>query len=283
MTDKESYSPRGATVETLTRALDLVQSVPYQVSARWVFYRLLQEGHYTAKSDYANKWLKAVSRARHAFYGGWRPDTLADDTRQAIPRGHGYRTVADWIVGVQEDVHCQLAKWHEQPYYVELWFEARAMADQFRHYTNHITLRPMGGQPSIPYKWETAKFLERAYKVYGRSVIILYFGDLDKGGECIEQVTRDDVGKWCEIPFEFRRCGLNVGDPERYNIPENPEKAGEYQWEALPDDGAREIITHNVDQFVRHDAFATVLRREQEATDWLRERLGELLDNRIMP
>ena len=191
-------------------------------------------------------------------------------------RGHGYDTPAGWIESLADELTCNLAKWYTQPYYLELWFEARAMADQFRYYTQNITLRPMAGQPSIPFKWETAKFIERAAEVYRRPVVILYFGDLDPGGECIEQVICDDVGKWCGVDFDFIRCGLNPGDPERYDIPENPDKPGEYQWEALSDAAASEIITSNVDRFVRHDAFSEVEHKESEATDWLRTKLIEL-------
>lgn len=274
---KDSYSPRGAAAAALQRGLELVESVPYAVSARWVFYRLLQEGWYSGKKDYANKWLKAVSRARHAFWGGWRPDTLADETRQAIGRGHGYRTPNEWLDALAQEVACTLAYWYTQSYYVELWFEARAMADQFRHYTQHITLRPMGGQPSIPYKWQAAKDLEAAARVYGHPVVILYFGDLDAGGECIEEVVENDVAKWCIEPFDFIRCGLNPAHAEQYGIPENPERPGEYQWEALSDDGAQDVITSNVDRFVHGDAFEIVVEQEAEATEWLRQELSGLV------
>ena len=274
--DNTQYNPRGKTAEALRRGLALVESVPYRASARWVFYRLLQEGFYSAKSDYKNSWLKASSKARHAGWGGWRPDTLADETRAPIMRGHGSHTPQTWLRALAAETECNLAKWNDQPNYVELWFEARAMADQFRHYTQHITLRPMAGQPSIPFKWETAKFLEQATRTYGKPLVILYFGDLDKGGEDIERSTMGDVQKWCSEPFRFIRCGLNAGDPERYGIPENPEKPGEYQWEALPDAGAQEIITRHVDKFVRHGAFAEVVDQERHATDWLRARLSPL-------
>lgn len=60
------YNPRGETETILDRAWDLVQGVPYKVSARWVFYRLLQEGFYSKKSDYKNKWIKTSSAAKGA-------------------------------------------------------------------------------------------------------------------------------------------------------------------------------------------------------------------------
>jgi hypothetical protein len=150
------------------------------------------------------------------------------------------------------------------------------MTQQFEHYTEHITLRPMGGQASIEYKWRTAKALEQATQRYSTPIVILYFGDLDTAGGIISEVIERDVRKWCEVDFEFIRCGLNAEQVARYNVPENPEKPGEYQWEALSDEGAREIITTNVAPYLRHDAFEDVEKQEDEATQWVRGQLANL-------
>lgn len=273
----ELYNPRAETAETLDRAWELVNSVPYAVSARWLFYRLLQEGYYSRKSDYKDKFMKAVSAARHAFYKDWRPDTLSDETREAIERGSGYGDVASWLAGVGR-AHCVLDKWQGQPVYLELWFEARAMSDQFQHYTKHITLRPMAGQPSIPHKWEAAKALEAAYESYNAPVVVLYFGDLDRAGETIAGTIENDVRRWCAVDFDFVRCGLTAEQVGRYDIPENPEKPGEYQWEALPDQAANEIITGAVGRYLRHDAFSDAESLERRAERWLRGELAYLPD-----
>jgi hypothetical protein len=45
---------------------------------------LLQEGTYPAKGSYKSKFLPLLAKARKTFYKGWRPDTLADDTREAV-------------------------------------------------------------------------------------------------------------------------------------------------------------------------------------------------------
>lgn len=272
---RESYNPRPETAAMLDRAFELVESVPYQVSARWLFYRLLQEGYYSTKQDYTNKFLKAVSSARHAFYNGWRPDTLADETRESITGGDGWKDPAGWLKAVA-GAKCKLDKWYSQPVYLECWYEARAMTDQFRHYTNHVTLRPMGGQPSIPYKWQAAKDIERAAREYGNPVVILYFGDLDPAGETISEVIERDISAWCNVLFEFVRCGLTEEQVQRYNVPENIEHPGAYQWEALTDEGARDIITGNIDQFLRHGAIEQIEEREAEVTNWLSLKLSEL-------
>lgn len=272
----DTYTPQTRTAAILDRAFDLVQSVPYQVSARWLFYRLLQEGFYKTKQDYKNQFLKAVSNARHAFYKDWRPDTLADETRAPIVGGDGWENGAAWLEAIAQ-ARCRLDKWHTQPAYVEIWYEARAMTDQFRHYTKHVTLRPMGGQPSIPYKWQIAKDLERAAQTYGKPIKVLYFGDLDPAGETISQTVRQDVRQWSAAPFEFIHCGLNAQQVAQYNVPENIEHPGAYQWEALTDTGAREIIEGNINRFLRHGAFLEVERREQTATQWLTDTLTDLL------
>lgn len=271
-----SYKPHRKTALALARGLELVDSVPYQVSIRWLFYRLLQEGFYSSKDDYNNRFLPAISAARHDFYNGWRPDTLADDTREPIVRGNGDATVEDWLARLATSAACVLDKWQRQSFYVELWYEARAMSRQFEYYTRDVTLRPLGGQPSIPYKWETAKAIERAGLIYNLPVVVLYFGDLDSAGENIAQVVERDVRGWCGIDFKFISCGLNADQVRRYNVPENPEKPGEYQWEALPDEAAREIIMDRVSQFVRPALISEARRRERQATEWVRLELVEV-------
>jgi len=276
--NKQAYKPQAKQAAILARALELVNSVPYRVSSRWVFYQLFQQGWYTRKRDYSNKWDKAVSRARHAFYDGWTPYTLADETREIIRRGGGHPTPQAWLEALSERLECSLDKWQTQDYYVMLWFEARAMADQFRYYTQHIDLVPMAGQPSIPYKWELAKELERVAARYQKPIRVLYFGDLDTGGEIISDTVEGDVRKWCAVDFQYIRCGLTEEQVARYNVPENFEKPGDYQWEALPDAAAQAIISENLDRFVRHDAFSEIVSRETDVADWVRGELVDLID-----
>lgn len=271
-----TYTPRAKNAEILRVALDLVNAAPYRVSSRWVFYRLLQLGYYSGKSDYKDKFLKVTSEARHALYDGWHPNTLADETREAIARGVGPANLGEWLADYARYVWVDLDVWTNQSHYVELWYEARAMTQQFEHYTDHITLRPMGGQPSIDYKWQTAQALDQAATRYGCPIVILYFGDLDHAGGTISDVVERDVRTWATADFEFVRCGLTEAQVTRYGVPENPEKPGEYQWEALSDEGAREIITGGVSRYLRHDAFSAAERRSQSATTWVRKQLAEL-------
>jgi len=267
----KAYKPRLEQEAILDRGFELVKGVPYQVSARWLFYALLQEGTYSDKGNYKSKLLPLMAKARKCFYKGWRPDTLSDDTREAIIRGDGFCSEMDWLEAVGRS-ECSLDKWVTQETYVELWFEAKAMRGQFEYYTDHITLRPFGGDPSIPYKWAIAKALEEASDAYEIPIVIIYFGDLDPKGLTIPESAVKDIRDWCKVDFEFIRGGLNPGDEVKYGIPDNPEKPGTYQWEALSDEVAGEVITREISKFISQGSFSETEQAEQDITESFQER-----------
>lgn len=249
------WTPRDKSKAVLDRAWEHVNSVSYSVSLRWLFYRLLQDGSYHDKSDY-KRLCALLAKARKEFYGDWHPDTLTDDTRTSIDRGSGRGpdfSVATEITELADYLDFQISHFHNQEYYVELWFEAKAMIGQFQHYTREITLRPFGGDPSIPYKWRIAKQLERAAETYGKPIVILYFGDLDDKGQQIPESAAADIGDWSSAEFNFIHCGLNLEQVERLNVSEDPERPGKYQWEALTDDQAREIISAAIGEWIEED------------------------------
>ncbi len=154
-----SYNPNDETRALLRRALFHVNSVPYQVTARWVFYRLLQDGIYQGKGDYANKMTPMFSDARKSFYGPWRPNTLADETRQMELGGDGYGGALDWYERLANSLSVSFDKWASQPHYIMIMYEAKAMTGQFRQYAPDITLVPCGGDPSVDFKWRIAQHL----------------------------------------------------------------------------------------------------------------------------
>lgn len=261
-----AYNPRSEQAAILDRAYELVQSVPYQVSARWLFYGLLQEGVYPDKESYKGKFLPLIAKARKEFYKDWRPDTLADDTRIPVVRGDGFTDEMHWLQAIGQ-AECTLDKWINQSAYVECWFEAKAMRGQFEYFTKYITLRPFGGDPSIPCKWAIAKEIERAWECYQKPIIIIYFGDLDPKGLIIPESAIADIRNWCSVDFAFIRAGLNPGDEKAYNIMENPEKPGTYQWEALTHDTAGRIITRVINDYIDFDSFMTTERQERSITE----------------
>lgn len=66
----------------------------------------------------------------------------------------------------------------EQDCYVQIWFEAEAMHQQFEYHTRNyrVSLVPFRGDCSIPLKWEIAKKLEaiKINAVAVRQVLFIY-------------------------------------------------------------------------------------------------------------
>jgi len=267
-------------IPILNAAFEYVNSVPYKVSLRWVFYRLLQDGFYNDKEGY-NRFKFICAKARYSRWGGWRPDTLADETRHVIERPSAVVGEDEAVDEIRQNLRDSAFVWLDhfcrQDNYVELWFEARAMANQFKYYTTEIDLAPMAGNASIPFKWNLAKRLEAAAEKYGKDIIILYFGDEDQAGHGIKKDVVESVEIWCEVPFNVVWCGLTEAQIEKYRLPENVEKKG-FQWEALEDEDAGEIITSSLGEYINLDLMAECDRDAKKIQkDWS-EKIDEWLE-----
>lgn len=249
------YSPRGRNAAILDRAWEHVQSVEYKVSLRWLFYRLLQDGLFSSKADYDN--FKSsngpMSKARKKAYKGWRPWTLSDDSRSPVVRNGEFETIEEWKEW-RGSLQPSLDQWYNQNHYIEVWFEAKAMTEQFMYLVPElITLEPFGGDTSIPEKWKISQRIKTASKKYGLPVTILYFGDYDPKGLKIPYSAYRDIQPWSRTEFELKISGLTKEQVGELSLPENFEKPNEYQWEALSDSQAREIITNALAPYLKQN------------------------------
>jgi len=279
LTGGHNYQPRNKETDILDAAWNHIQSVDYAVSARWLFYRLLQDGFYSKKNDYKNKYIPLMSRARKNYYEGWRPDTLVDDGRNQKERSGGYSGAEAWAKSYSEaSFKCEIDHFYMQANITMVVFEAVAMARQFEHYTRAVDLWPFGGMPSIEYKYRMAKHIEYCDKRYDKPVKVLYFGDYDPAGLIIPETSFADIEEWCGVGFEFIRCGLNAGDEIKYNIPENLDHPGTYQWEALNDKAAASIIKGAVNQYVDQAIIDDYEQRGSEAAEILDQYMDGFYD-----
>ena len=275
MTRSAEYHPQPKQEALLDAAWAFTQSVPYQVSARWLFYRLLQDGWVSTKVDY-KRVISLLSKARKSFYKRWHPSILADDTRQVEGRGLGYGSMEEWVSAIPRMVRSYVDRWQAQNYYVLVCFEAKAMASQFDFYLPAWVPRvAFGGDVSIPAKWKMAELLQEVHGRYDKPLRLIYFGDLDDKGLLIPESARADIEDWLAAEaykdFEYRRAGLNEGDQDTYNIAENPERPGTYQWEALDDDTAGRLITDAVAPYLDIEAGERCKEEDQRRMDAFRQ------------
>ncbi len=302
MTETTSnYNPSPETAKVLNWMLEEIESVPYGVTLRWAFYQCVQKLG-LVKSDYG-KIKSYAARARKEFWNGWRPDTLVDDTRTIYKAGHGFQNIGDWLNSLRKE-EAIYEVFSRQENIVIIWFEAQAMYSQFEHYTSpyRIPLAPFKGDTSIRHKWDIAEYLAELYKQYRKPIIILYFGDyephLDRGsrgkGITIPLNALKDIRKWFLIhlvwmevidsenneemqrqmkehleALKFVRVGLNKEHIDKWRLPENPERPGEYQWESLGDEPARELIENAIQEYWKPGVInETIDREERDTTKW---------------
>ncbi|MBA7708513.1 hypothetical protein ES703_117415 [subsurface metagenome] len=72
---------------------------------------------------------------------------------------------------------------------------------------------------------------------------------------------------------------MNDGDGLRLGIPEKPEKPGTYQWEALSDNQAGDLITDTISRYYDKEALADIRDEESEVTKKFREKFKDLIAN----
>ena len=128
-----------------------------------------------------------------------------------------------------------------------------------------------------------------------KPIVVLYYGDLDDKGLQIPESARVDIMNFVyfamqavyDLPvdnalhkrlnrlrnmFTFRRVGINQNQVSQYDIPENPERPGTYQWEGLDDDAAEELIGE-ANEYVDNVALSEIEDRELQITQQFRNHI----------
>lgn len=265
--------------------LEQVNALTYQPSLRWCFYRVM-EPFGLKKSDYS-KFDSAISRARKQKMDGWLPDTLADESREVIDHLlvrelFGARDYDNFEMRANGEIRQLFSNittpiWHSEiGFYAEVWFEAKAMTGQFEHFIpREFTLRPFGGDYSIPKKYEAAMRIREMADKGRRQVIILYFGDCDKKGFMIPKSAVKDIRNWAMADFDFKQVGLTESQVQKFQLPENPERPGQYQWEALSDAQAQEVIEKGLSLLPLDELKQTKQQAETKRLRWLKKYLRQ--------
>lgn len=288
--DEQYKGPRKPRMfELLELVKQHVASVPYKPTARWVFYRVWQDGFYRikpgetegiAKKRANNTFNKTMSRFR---YGGQLPmNVFMDDTRASI--GQFWKDGGEYLEHVLANLDCRYDPWVDGfQDYVIVVFEARAMIQQFKHFCKpyNVQLWPLGGKSSISHQFNLAGKVHHSIKDYERAVKILYFGDCDKDGLIVAESAMRHIRSWIGKPEMFKayHVGLTVEQAEHYNLPENPDKPGQYQWEALDHLQGGELIADALDKFCEK---RLIEDKQTEINEWVEEKkqvITELLED----
>lgn len=169
-------------------------------------------------------------------------------------------------------------RWADQPNYVELWLEKKALVGILEPVANehHIHLVFNKGYGSITAIYQAAqRFAEQL--ALGKRCYLLYFGDHDPSGEDMVRDIRDRLTLFGAPDVEVEKVALTMDQVKKYNLPPNPAKSsdsradayvaehGNKSWEleALRRHQIRQMGDAAVDALVDHDLLAPVLKAEK--------------------
>jgi len=187
------------------------------VTVRQVYYVLVsRQDIYNTKNEY-RRVIRILKNGRLA--GLINFDSIIDDTREAekTPSWQSIKKILSAAVNQYRSDW-----WRDQPRYVEVWLEKRALRRILYPITNgyDVNLVTGGGYQSWSQVWAAkARFLARK----GLKLKILYFGDLDPSGKDMPRDIRERF-KTLGIDVDIIEVALTKDDILEYNLPKNPTK-----------------------------------------------------------
>lgn len=190
----------------------------HPMTVRQLFYRLVSSGALENSLGAYQRVSRLITKARRddrcpydylvdRSRPTYTPNVFEDCAHYANVISHSYRR----------------DHWELQPRHIELWCEKDAVIGSIEDTTDDlgITVRVARGFMSATRANDIAEDLERI----GKPTTVLYIGDHDPSGHCIEQSARDAVlARYAEITdealsFEMIRLAIHQKDIKKFNLP----------------------------------------------------------------
>lgn len=196
------------------------------ITLRQLYYRLVARGMINDVQHYKRvigamteaRWKDVVSMS--AFIDRERSvfgETKAEEKDLDEEIHNAEAQVKAWMTGYH------LERWSNQPNYVEVWIEKKALQGVFEGPCARldVALAPCKGYPSITFLHEAAgRFTGIDHP------IILYFGDYDPSGEDIPRSIKENLSRM-GYDVEVERIALNPDLIEELDLPSVPPKQGD--------------------------------------------------------
>lgn len=181
------------------KAQEVLAQYSEGITLRQLYYRLVAMG----MTNNINHYKKVVSAMTQARWSGI-VDMCSFVDRERSMFGQTEADEKDVESEIERTKriikHCMesysLERWSNQPKFVEVWIEKKALQGVFETPCNRmdVGLAPCKGYPSLTFLYEASLRFERAQRA-GKDVIILYFGDYDPSGEDIPRSIEENLRK----------------------------------------------------------------------------------------
>jgi hypothetical protein len=270
------YRPRPATVEMLEAIrgvlaeLDADDLLP--TTARSVFYRLLGRGWPKSKGM-GERVSDAISNARRAGLIEWSAIADRNLLRHRVNTWTGVdefaATMRRTAAGLRVDLQVG------QPVRVLVWCEAAGMVPLLSSVADDYTADVLttSGYDSTTVRHEIGRWTG---ELGSQQLHVLHVGDHDHDGRQIFTAMSEDLAAWAghyggQVTVE--RLAVTPDQIEAMSLPDDPDKPGSVQAEAIPPGAMRNLLRDRLDELLDAD----LLDRRRADQDRLREQASRLL------
>lgn len=224
------------TSDGFNRAWIMEQSVevceqydPGVLTLRGLYYQLVSRGMTNTLRHY-KRVVSAMGQARREGVIGY--GQFSDHDREPVGSTDAEPTnLEDQIEDAKSAVmswvnYYRKSRWENQPRYVELWIEKKALQGVFQTVSefHHVALCPCKGYPSLTFLSEAAGRFARAGR-RGQSPVIVYFGDHDPSGEDIPRAIGNSLLADFGVDVEVQVIGLTEEQCLDLQLPPAPVKS----------------------------------------------------------
>lgn len=271
-----------------------------KITLRQLYYRLVSKFAGTDVFENEQKNYKFLSKllvdARHS--GEISFDAIEDRTRGILAGEARYETAETYfnkylryLKECADDYRIPL--WLQQPYYIEVWIEKQALTGVFQSICvqHGVVLSVVRGYPSLTMLKDAAdRFSEQEEK--GKTIAMLYFGDMDPSGQDIPRYIQETLEKHFHCTFEQIMCAITKEQIKEYKIPPMPAKRSDTRFDkfarehgedaveldALDPDILQEIITDNIEVYFDDNTYEKVKTTKENPG---RKQIGKLLEKAL--
>lgn len=216
----------------IEHATPIVQSYSgTQITLRQLYYRLVAMHAFPNDIQHYKRVVAAMGKARWDSVVDF--DAFIDREREMIGATEMNEKDVDTAIQEAKDAiqawmeHYRLERWSNQPEYVEVWVEKKALLGTLetpcRRY--RVGLGPCKGYSSLTFLNEAKTRFQAALDV-GKELHILYFGDYDPSGKDIPRSLKVNIARM-GIDVEVHLIALNLSQITAMKLPSAPPKLGD--------------------------------------------------------
>lgn len=212
----------------IEKMVDVLTGYTEGITVRQLYYRLVSVHGLTNDQRHYKRMDEASVAAR--WKGDIDFDQIIDRERFMCGRTEADdKDVDEEIESGKEQVKAwmenyRLERWSNQPHYVEVWIEKKALQGVFEApcHKYRTALGPCKGYSSVTFLHEAKPRLQEA-QAKGQEIHILYFGDYDPSGKDIPRSARVNLARMGVI-VDFQHIALNQAQIRIMHLPGKPPK-----------------------------------------------------------